>query len=311
MKHAFVSHASNDYEVAKSVCRMLEKRGIECWIAPDDLTAGRSYGIEIIRGIEQTAVTILLLSRHANASKFVSKEIERAVSKDKPVLPVRLEDVQPSPDLELFISGNHWIDVWPSLRDATLDRLAAAIRDSIAASPQTSDGGPVKPEPLKPPPPSPNRRRRAIVLTGASIAVATIAGIGYLRMSPPSQLMPATTPSASNMTPTPAPTASLPAPEPGPVAEQAPQQASAAAKPTPEATPAVAPAAQAATPRIEAPKPQKKTSTKIAGAAQHDAHSASQQPAKSRNPQCAQILQRASLGEPLSRDDNTLLRTQC
>lgn len=122
VKHAFISHASKDKEIAKKICEMLENRGIECWLAPRDIIPGRDYGEEIIRGIEETAATVLLMSENANDSTFVKKEIERAISKAKPVLPVRIRDVSPSPGLELFVSSAHWIDAWQSPIDSKIDQ---------------------------------------------------------------------------------------------------------------------------------------------------------------------------------------------
>ena len=55
---------------------------------------------------------VLLLSGHANQSAFVNKEVERAISKGKVVIPLRIQDVQPSRALELFISSTQWIDAW-------------------------------------------------------------------------------------------------------------------------------------------------------------------------------------------------------
>ena len=130
-KHAFISHASKDKEIAKKICDMLENRGIECWLAPRDIIPGRDYGEEIIRGIEETAATVLLMSENANDSTFVKKEIERAISKAKPVLPVRIRDVSPSPGLELFVSSAHWIDAWQSPIDNKIDQLANSIKPLI------------------------------------------------------------------------------------------------------------------------------------------------------------------------------------
>ncbi len=39
---------------------------------------------------------VLILSDQSNESQFVRKEVERAVSKTKPVLPVRIREVTPS-----------------------------------------------------------------------------------------------------------------------------------------------------------------------------------------------------------------------
>jgi hypothetical protein len=85
----FMSYASEDGDLANTVCAHLERAGLSCWIAPRDVTPGREYASEIMRGIEACDSVVLLLSEHANASPMVRKEIERAISKGKPVFPRR------------------------------------------------------------------------------------------------------------------------------------------------------------------------------------------------------------------------------
>jgi hypothetical protein len=108
----FISHASDDRQIATKVCEQLEASGFRCWMAPRDVRPGQDYPEEIIRGIELSKSLVLILSKKANESSFVRAEVERAYSKGKPVFPVRIEDVLPSRSLELFISTKHWIDAW-------------------------------------------------------------------------------------------------------------------------------------------------------------------------------------------------------
>jgi hypothetical protein len=129
---AFISYASENREKAEAICASLEQRGRVCWIAPRDIRAGREYGDEIILGLERSAALILVLSEAANTSVFVLREVERAVSKDINVVPVRIEEVTPSPGLELFISGTHWLDVWRGDWDAHMDRLVRDLGDGPA-----------------------------------------------------------------------------------------------------------------------------------------------------------------------------------
>ena len=96
-KDALISYAAADKETAYRLCQLLEEQGIGCWIAPRDVPPGADYGEAIIRAIEATKATLLLLSAHANASVHVTHEVERATSKRKRVIPVCLEDIQPSP----------------------------------------------------------------------------------------------------------------------------------------------------------------------------------------------------------------------
>lgn len=134
MATAFISHASQDREVAERICNFLEERGIHCWIAPRNVRPGRRYGEEIVEGIQGADAVVLVLSENANTSTFVEREIERAVSYGKPTLPVRVREVQPSRSLELFISNAHWIDAWKPPMEQYLDRLADSIRSLSSVS---------------------------------------------------------------------------------------------------------------------------------------------------------------------------------
>ena len=128
---AFVSYASEDREKAEEICASLERRGLPCWIAPRNVRAGHEYADEIILGIERSAAMVLVLSEAANASAFVSREVERAVAKEKPVFPVRIEEVMPTSGLELLVSADHWTDVWSGRWDGHMDRLARDLSDRI------------------------------------------------------------------------------------------------------------------------------------------------------------------------------------
>lgn len=131
---AFISHAKGDQKRAREIAALLEERGLKCWIAPRDVRPGQSYGDEIIRGIEKSRAFILILSKASNDSPFVAREVERAVSKRKPIFPIRIEEVEPSSALELFVSSTQWIDAFPG-SDSQVDSLAnlLAAEDGIEA----------------------------------------------------------------------------------------------------------------------------------------------------------------------------------
>ncbi|MCJ7529040.1 MAG: toll/interleukin-1 receptor domain-containing protein [Methyloceanibacter sp.] len=132
---AFISHAKADAKKAQEIAASLEARGLKCWIAPRDVRAGRSYGDEIIRGIESTKAFVLVLSKASNDSDFVAREVERAVSKKKPIFAVRVANVEPAPSLELFISGTQWIDAFGGKLAPHIDRLAGLLGEEGEAEP--------------------------------------------------------------------------------------------------------------------------------------------------------------------------------
>lgn len=89
----FVSYSSADKTVADAVCTALEGGGLRCWVAPRDIVPGVDWGAAIIDAIEGAKVMVLIFSANANASRQISREVERAVAKGVTIVPFRIQDV--------------------------------------------------------------------------------------------------------------------------------------------------------------------------------------------------------------------------
>ncbi|MCX5697237.1 MAG: HEAT repeat domain-containing protein [Candidatus Omnitrophica bacterium] len=134
----FVSYSSKDRKAAYEICAFLEKCGFGCWIAPRDSRPGEDYAEGIINAIEKAQLLVILLSANANFSFHVKNEVERAVSKRKPIVTLRIEDVQPSKALELFVSSYHWIDIFVPPREEKLHQLEQAVQCVCCAEPEAA-----------------------------------------------------------------------------------------------------------------------------------------------------------------------------
>ncbi len=171
---AFISHASKDSGAAEKITAFLEKSGISCWIAPRDVRPGQEYAAEIVRGIAQSAVMVLVLSENANDSTFVKREVERAVSQGKPIFPIRVREVKPSQSLELFISSHHWIDAWKPPLEQYMDRLVEAINIVVSGDSQ-GGAGTTAAAPVQAPAPSgsaaPGKPLQRVALTAAGLLI--------------------------------------------------------------------------------------------------------------------------------------------
>lgn len=124
---AFISYCSEDKKVADAVCGTLEAQKIRCWIAPRDVLPGRTWSSAIVDAIGESAVMVVIFSKHSNGSPQVMREIERAVNKGVSIIPFRVEDVVPSKDLEYFISSCHWLDAMNPPLEQHIGALAEAI----------------------------------------------------------------------------------------------------------------------------------------------------------------------------------------
>src|SRR5205807_10513290 len=107
---AFISYSSKDKAAADATCAVLEASGVRCWVAPRDIRTGAEYGGAIIEAIDHCRVMILVFSSSANASQQIHREIERAVSKGVPILPVRIEEVTPTKSMAYFLGAIHRMD---------------------------------------------------------------------------------------------------------------------------------------------------------------------------------------------------------
>ncbi len=106
----FISHSSKDAEFAQGICELIERNNVKCFIAPRDIRSGREYAEELVNGIDHSSAMILLMSENANHSPHVLREVERAVSKNIPILVYKLEDTALSKSMEYFLMTHQWIN---------------------------------------------------------------------------------------------------------------------------------------------------------------------------------------------------------
>ncbi|NLO38245.1 MAG: toll/interleukin-1 receptor domain-containing protein [Ruminiclostridium sp.] len=123
---AFISYSSKDINEAEKICTYLESKGKVCWIAPRNIAVGKEYGEEIIRGIENSNVFVLVYSQHSNSSQHVLREVERAVSKKIPIITYALDNTPTNKSLEYFLLSTQFLDATKH-KTATLQLLSESI----------------------------------------------------------------------------------------------------------------------------------------------------------------------------------------
>jgi hypothetical protein len=135
----FISYSSKDKSMTDAVCARLEANGIRCWMAPRDIVPGSDWSAAVVDAIKASKVLILIFSKHANDSKQVKREVERAVAIGIAVVPFRIEDITPSSSLEYFISSAHWLDALTPPVERHIDKLADAVKGLLKNEPKDPD----------------------------------------------------------------------------------------------------------------------------------------------------------------------------
>lgn len=110
----FISYSTKRSENAYEVANILKENGITYWMAPQSIPPSSNYITEMSNALTNTKVFLLMLSPEAEVSQWVGKEIESAVSANKPIIPCQLfpYDISDTYALimrncQMFVSSNY------------------------------------------------------------------------------------------------------------------------------------------------------------------------------------------------------------
>lgn len=133
--YVFISYSSKNQQMADSVRLLLKENKISCWMAPYDIPAGSRYAYVINDALEKCSCLLLLLTNASQMSQFVEREIERAITYKKPILPMQLEDLELNSGFKFYI-GNSQIIAVPEIRSDAPEflRILAGIREFLGCN---------------------------------------------------------------------------------------------------------------------------------------------------------------------------------
>jgi hypothetical protein len=167
----FVSYEKSDVGLAHEIRAHLEAGGFACWMAPDDVRGPVPWPEQVEQAIESCDVMLVVVSANASASQHVSREVDLAVEKAKPLLPVRVEDVVPTGTLNYLLRLAQWIDLFPG----SISDHATALQGMVGS--MLTDRGLAAP----PPPKVRERPRRQLsqkTIVGAGVVALVAAALG-------------------------------------------------------------------------------------------------------------------------------------
>jgi TIR domain len=133
MRHdVFISHSSKDKQIADAVCHHLEQNGIRCWIAPRDILPGGDWAESIVKAVGESRLMLLIFSSNANDSSQINREVNLAADENIPIVPFRIENVQPTNKLRYYLSTPHWLDALTPPLEKHLGQLVQSIKAMLS-----------------------------------------------------------------------------------------------------------------------------------------------------------------------------------
>lgn len=134
IRDVFISYAAPDAACAFELVADLERRCINCLIAPRDLAP-----TALIDAVPDSGAMILVFSAHSNQSPETQREVARAVEKQLSILTFRIENVLPCKNLEYYLRAQHSMDAFPPPRERHYERLSKYLKLQLGERPKTAN----------------------------------------------------------------------------------------------------------------------------------------------------------------------------
>ena len=127
-RDVFISYRSEDKDWAERICSALENDSLSCWVAPRDIPAGMEWATAIVENLRTCKAFIIVLSSNSKSARQIAREAELADNAGLSIITVRVEDVQPPPELEYFVGNVQWLDAFGNRFDSAMARLVQVLR---------------------------------------------------------------------------------------------------------------------------------------------------------------------------------------
>ena len=106
----FISYASPNFDTALEIRDYFEENGLECWMAPRNITPGRNWTEDIMLGIIASKILVLVFSEHSKKSKYVRSELQNAMKYNKTILTYNTDITIPKGEMEQLIGSRQWLE---------------------------------------------------------------------------------------------------------------------------------------------------------------------------------------------------------
>lgn len=143
MGYIFISYSSKNQPSADALRKLFNTEGIKTWMAPGDIPAGSSYMKEITNALKNCSCLLLLLSSASQNSTWVLREVERAISYKKAIIPVQIESVILNDEFELVLGPYHVVAV-QKIDPNSIDvrKVLNSIKSIIETGEKNENGNP-------------------------------------------------------------------------------------------------------------------------------------------------------------------------
>jgi TolB-like protein len=121
----FISYRRADEAWARLLHAQLRAEGVEAWY-DTQIGAGQDWRVATAKALQDSRIFVLLFSAAAAQSEDIAKELAAAIFSKKLVVPVRIEDIQPTGAFLYELASRNWVNAFENT-EAKLAELARSL----------------------------------------------------------------------------------------------------------------------------------------------------------------------------------------
>ena len=128
--YVFISYKSEEYDIANRVRTEMEQSGVPCWMAPESIPGGSSYAEEIPAAIQGCGAFVLILTKKSQNSKWIKRELDIAISKDKLIMPFVPRKINFNNEMSFYLNNVQHFFAYEN-QDRVLENMINQICDEL------------------------------------------------------------------------------------------------------------------------------------------------------------------------------------
>jgi TolB-like protein len=127
----FISYRRADEAWARLLHAQLRSEGVEAWYDAQ-IGAGQDWRVATAKALQTSRIFVLLFSKAAAESEDIAKELAAAIFSKKLVVPVRIENIEPTGAFLYELASRNWVNAFENT-EAKLAELAQSLVKLVKA----------------------------------------------------------------------------------------------------------------------------------------------------------------------------------
>ena len=139
----FISYSRADTQIVDQFVTKLTDAGYRVWIDREGIIGGDQFKAKIVRAIKGSALVVFFSSAKSNASKWTVKEISYSLKKEKPIIPVKLDETEYAESIDFDLIDIDFIQYHSNRPTSATERLLKSVSKKLGnPQPPTAPNNP-------------------------------------------------------------------------------------------------------------------------------------------------------------------------